>query len=215
MDMGLKFLSENYFPERLKKIMLADLAAPERTEEIRIKANDAVCVLKKSGLYFLGENGETTEYEKAAFWSLAFLPSLLDFYRRRTFHHLTFYPEFTERGKIDLLGCVEDFDVILTQHRVFCARQRAVGKKLDSLQSRGALKKPCSFGQVANTVVYSFYERNTRGKRLSGSDDFVKIFEYQRVVDARVKLVLFGIGVLYIEKQIINTLDYLFKNLSL
>ncbi len=69
MDKGLKFLSENYFPERLKKIMLADLAAPERTEEIRIKANDAVCVLKKSGLYFLGENGETTEYEKAAFFS--------------------------------------------------------------------------------------------------------------------------------------------------
>ncbi len=69
MDKGLKFLANNYFPERLKKIMLSDLASPERTEEIRLKAKGALCVLKKSGLYFLGENGETAEYEKAAFFS--------------------------------------------------------------------------------------------------------------------------------------------------
>lgn len=69
MDKGLKFLANNYFPERLKKIMLSDLASPERTEEIRLKAKGALCVLKKSGLYFLGENGESTEYEKAAFFS--------------------------------------------------------------------------------------------------------------------------------------------------
>ncbi|MDO5479970.1 MAG: stage III sporulation protein AA [Clostridia bacterium] len=69
MDKGLEFLANNYFPERLKKIMLSDLASPERTEEIRLKAKEALCVLKKSGLYFLGENGESTEYEKAAFFS--------------------------------------------------------------------------------------------------------------------------------------------------
>ena len=50
MDKGLKFLANNYFPERLKKIMLSDLASPERTEEIRLKAKGALCVLKKSGL---------------------------------------------------------------------------------------------------------------------------------------------------------------------
>ena len=69
MDKGMEFLSEYYFPERLKRIVKADLLSPERTEEIRIKANSALCVVKKSGTYFLSESGYTTEENKAAFFS--------------------------------------------------------------------------------------------------------------------------------------------------
>ena len=66
MDKGQCFLSEFYFPERLRNIMLNDAKSPERTEEIRLIAEKPLCVLKKSGLYFLSENGVSVEREKGA-----------------------------------------------------------------------------------------------------------------------------------------------------
>lgn len=69
MDKGLEFLAEYYFPERLKRIAMADRLSPERTEEIRLKADFPIAVMKKSGLYFLSETGFQTEYKDAAFFS--------------------------------------------------------------------------------------------------------------------------------------------------
>ncbi len=69
MDKELEFLAEYYFPDKLKKIALADSLSPEKTEEIRIGTNRAVAFLKKSGIYFMSEKGVTTEYGKAAFFS--------------------------------------------------------------------------------------------------------------------------------------------------
>lgn len=69
MDKELTFLAEYYFPERLRKIVLADSLSPEKTEEIRVKADSAVSVMKKSGIYFLSETGYPTELCKAAFFT--------------------------------------------------------------------------------------------------------------------------------------------------
>ena len=69
MDKELTFLAEYYFPERLKKIVLADSHSSEKTEEIRVKADSAIAVMKKSGIYFLSETGYATEYRKAAFFT--------------------------------------------------------------------------------------------------------------------------------------------------
>ncbi len=69
MDKGLKFLAEEYFPERLKNIALKHIYAPEKTEEFRLCAGHFLTVLKKSGLYFLSEEGVCVEEEKAARFS--------------------------------------------------------------------------------------------------------------------------------------------------
>ncbi len=69
MDKVLKFLSEYYFPERLKKIALADCLCEERTEEIRIGAGKPLALVKKSGIYFVSGDGVVTSCEKGAFFT--------------------------------------------------------------------------------------------------------------------------------------------------
>ena len=69
MDKELVFLAENYFPDKLKKIALSDSLSPEKTEEIRIGTDKAVVFIKKSGIYFMSEEGVTSEYRKAAVFS--------------------------------------------------------------------------------------------------------------------------------------------------
>lgn len=70
MNAELIKLAERYFPERLKKIALADAASPESTEEIRLSAGREAAVLKKSGLYFIAETGECVEKGRGAVFSL-------------------------------------------------------------------------------------------------------------------------------------------------
>lgn len=77
MNKELKRLAEDYFPKRLLSIALADAEGPEPTEEIRITAGGPLAVVKKSGLYFLSEAGATTDYRRAAFFSIEEVRELL------------------------------------------------------------------------------------------------------------------------------------------
>lgn len=69
MNEELRKLAERYFPERLKKIAIADASAPEATEEIRLSAGREAAVLKKSGLYFISESGECVDKGRGAVFS--------------------------------------------------------------------------------------------------------------------------------------------------
>lgn len=78
MDEELRKLAEDYFPPRLKKILLADARSPEKTEEIRLISGRGLSVMKKSGLYFMDENGISTEEKTAATVSREEVQTLLD-----------------------------------------------------------------------------------------------------------------------------------------
>lgn len=101
MDKGLCFLSENYFPERLRNIMLNDAKSPERTEEIRLIAEKPLCVLKKSGLYFLSENGIPVERGKGAVFGKEEIGELVEKLCERSIYS---NQEHIKKGFIPLKG---------------------------------------------------------------------------------------------------------------
>ena len=57
LDIFLKKLSDEYFDGRLKSIFSEVINSYENVEEIRITANAPLCVLRKSGIYFISESG--------------------------------------------------------------------------------------------------------------------------------------------------------------
>ncbi len=101
MDKGLKFLAEEYFPERLKKIALNHEQSPEETEELRFNAGYGLTALKKSGLYFLSETGECVASEKAAFFSKEEIKEIII---RLCENSLYSYQEHIKKGYIPLKG---------------------------------------------------------------------------------------------------------------
>ncbi len=101
MDKGLKFLAEEYFPERLKEIALKHAASPERTEEIRLNAGYGITVLKRTGLYFLSEEGECVEEEKAACFRAEEIKEII---KRICENSVYSYQEQIKKGYIPLKG---------------------------------------------------------------------------------------------------------------
>lgn len=118
MDKGLKFLAEEYFPERLKNIALKHMLSPEKTEELRLNAGYSLTALKKSGLFFLSETGECVEEDKGAVFSKEEIKKIINSFCENSIYS---YQEQIKKGYIPLKGghragvtgrCVRDGDEI-------------------------------------------------------------------------------------------------------